>query len=101
MRYVSFLFPKPPVREDMRPLFLNIMTNAIHIPRYKLREWLSRYRRIADHAIIDPSDSRTANALRLARKDIAAIEGYLKGSKTHKDSRNSHGTKKAILPPSP
>lgn len=49
----------------------------MEIPTYIIREWHSHIRRIAENATCDPSDTRTANALRLARKDIRRMERYL------------------------
>lgn len=53
------------------------------IPVYLLREWYSHLRRIVENATCRPSDTRTANALRLARKDLRRIERYLETSETH------------------
>lgn len=47
------------------------------IPPYLLREWYGHYRRIVENAVFKPSDTRTADALRLARKDLRRMEKYL------------------------
>ena len=50
----------------------------MQIPQYRLREWAAHLKRILDNAMCDPSDDRTANALRMARKDLRRMEQYSK-----------------------
>lgn len=50
----------------------------MQIPRYRLREWAAHLKRILDNATCDLSDYRTANALRMARKDLRRMEQYIK-----------------------
>jgi len=50
----------------------------MQIPRYRLREWAAHLKRILDNATCDPSDYRTVNALRMARKDLRRMEKYIK-----------------------
>lgn len=47
------------------------------IPQYRLREWHRHLKRIAENATCDPGDTRTANALRLARKDLCEMERHI------------------------
>lgn len=47
------------------------------IPLYVLRDWQRHLSRIVEYATCDPSDTRTVNALRLARKDLRRMERYL------------------------
>ena len=47
------------------------------IPAYLLREWHRHLKRIVENATCDPSDTRTVNALRLARKDLRGMEKHL------------------------
>ncbi len=49
----------------------------MQIPEYRLREWRTHLKRIVDNAVCDPSDTRTANAVRMARKDLQRMEKYL------------------------
>lgn len=44
------------------------------IPLYILKGMLSHYKRIVENAKSRPDDHRTADAIRLARKDIAKLE---------------------------
>ena len=46
----------------------------MQIPDHIISALLPRLRRIADHALCSPLDTRTANALRLLRADIARLE---------------------------
>lgn len=50
------------------------------IPAYLLREWHRHLKRIVENASCNPSDTRTLNALRLARKDLRTMEKYLSES---------------------
>lgn len=43
------------------------------IPLYVLRDWQRHLSRIVEYATCDPSDTRTANALRMARRDVARL----------------------------
>lgn len=54
----------------------------MQIPRYRLREWAAHMKRIVDNATCDPGDYRTANALRMARKDLRRMEQYSKDNET-------------------
>ena len=54
-----------------------ILSTAMNIPEYRLREWYRHFKRIAENARCDSSDTTTVNALRMARKDIRRIEKYL------------------------
>lgn len=47
------------------------------IPLYVLRDWHRHLSRIVEYATCDPSDTRTANAMRLVRKDLRRMERYL------------------------
>lgn len=47
------------------------------IPQYRLREWHRHLKRITENATCDPGDTRTANALRLARKDLREMERHI------------------------
>lgn len=40
------------------------------IPEYRLREWHRHLKRIVENAMTERNDTRTANALRLARRDL-------------------------------
>ena len=52
----------------------------IPIPDYLLRAWITHQRRIIDNVRCDPRDTRTVNALRLARKDLRNMEKHLGAS---------------------
>lgn len=56
--------------------------HAMQIPDYRLREWAAHLRRIVDNATCDSDDYRTANALRMARKDLKRMERYIKDNET-------------------
>lgn len=43
------------------------------IPLYVLRDWHRHLSRVLDNVSCDPSDTRTANALRMARRDVARL----------------------------
>lgn len=61
----------------------NIM-RTVEIPLYILRQWHSHFRRIAERATCDRSDTRTANALRMAAKDVARLARII-------DNNNDNG----------
>lgn len=71
-----------PVREDMTDLILIMNHMRQEIPQYLIREWHSHLKRIVNNVSCDPSDSRTANALRLARKDLRRMEQILNPNDT-------------------
>lgn len=50
----------------------------MEVPDYLLRQWFSRYQRMALNATADVSDTRTLNAIRLAKKDIKLFSKYVK-----------------------
>lgn len=50
------------------------------IPHYVLRDWHRHLSRVLDNVTCDPSDTRTANALRLAHKDLRRMERYLQNN---------------------
>lgn len=47
------------------------------IPAYFLKSLYTHYKRIAENARCDPSDTRTANALRLAKSDLRKLDKIL------------------------
>lgn len=47
------------------------------IPLYALREWHRHLARIVGNVTCDPSDTRTANALRMARRDLRRMDKYI------------------------
>lgn len=49
----------------------------MEIPEYVIREWRRHLERILDNTTCDPSDNRTANALRMARKDLRRMDKYI------------------------
>lgn len=49
----------------------------ISVPVYMLKQLCARCKRIADNATCSPSDTRTANSLRLIKKDISKLEKYI------------------------
>lgn len=49
----------------------------IEIPEYRLREWHRHLKRIVENARCDSTDTRTTDALRLARKDLRSLEKYI------------------------
>lgn len=49
----------------------------MRIPEYRLKEWRTHLKRIVDNAKCDPSDTKTANAIRLAKKDLRRMDNYL------------------------
>lgn len=49
----------------------------MEVPDYLIRLWYCRYSRIAMYAKADPRDTRTLNALRLARKDLKQFSKYI------------------------
>lgn len=49
----------------------------IPIPEYVLRDWHRHLKRIVENATCDRADTRTANALRLARKDLYRMNKLL------------------------
>lgn len=53
----------------------------MEIPRYKVESLIRHLERIVANCRAEPCDSRTANALRLARKDLADLRRY-SGTKT-------------------
>lgn len=63
----------------------------IPVPEYLLLEWLRHFRRIAERAVCDSSDTKTANALRLARKDVRRMESML-GSHGKENTKKPEGT---------
>lgn len=52
-------------------------TMRIEIPEYRLREWHRHLKRIVENARCDSTDTRTTDALRLARKDLRSLEKYI------------------------
>lgn len=50
---------------------------GITIPAYKARALAAHLRRIVGKAGCDPSDTRTANALRLAKIDLKTLDKLL------------------------
>ena len=48
----------------------------MEIPRYKVDSLIRHLERIVTHCRAEPSDSRTANALRLLRKDLAELRKH-------------------------
>lgn len=52
----------------------------MRIPEYRLKEWRSHLKRIVENVKCDPSDTKTANAIRLARKDLRRMDKYLEGN---------------------
>lgn len=63
---------------------LYLKPEAMDIPSHILLGWQSHMKRVAGHAACDPSDTRTANALRLLRRDLRTMERYLHGTKKDK-----------------
>lgn len=53
---------------------VSFKTATMNIPEYRLREWHRHLKRIVDHAACDRNDTRTANALRLARRDLQLMD---------------------------
>ena len=49
----------------------------IQVPEYLLREWHRHLTRIVEHATYNRADTRTANAFRLARKDLRRMNKLL------------------------
>lgn len=49
----------------------------IPVPVYMLKQLCARCKRIAENATCSSSDTRTANALRLLKKDIPKLEKYI------------------------
>lgn len=49
----------------------------MEIPDYFLAGLYAHYRRIVEHSYHDPADYRTADALRLARKELRRLERCL------------------------
>lgn len=49
----------------------------MEIPRYLLENAVRHMERVADKCRASPEDSRTANALRLLRRDIANLKKHL------------------------
>lgn len=49
----------------------------IQIPEYLLREWHRHLKRIVENATYERADTRTANAFRLARKDLRRMNKLL------------------------
>lgn len=47
------------------------------IPDYFLAGLYAHYRRIVEYSRHDPGDFRTADAMRLARKELRRLERYL------------------------
>ena len=64
----------------MRIWSVFLIEMKIEIPDYRLREWHTHLLRIVENAVCDPSDTRTANALRMARKDLCRMEKYIKNT---------------------
>lgn len=58
---------------------------TIQIPDYLLEPMLRRYALLADRGAFDRSDIKTANALRLAHKDVAKIKRMIDRQKQTKD----------------
>lgn len=54
----------------------NIYMQA-EVPLYLIAEWRRHLKRIVKNVGTDPSDTRTRNALRLARKDLEQMDKYL------------------------
>lgn len=67
-----------PVREDMGGFYLPTM----QIPDYKAKALYAHLKRIVECAKYDPTDTKTANALRLAKGDLRTLEKYLPKNKT-------------------
>lgn len=49
----------------------------IQVPEYLLREWHRHLKRIVENASYERADTRTANAFRLARKDLHRMNKLL------------------------
>ncbi len=49
----------------------------IHIPAYLVCEWLRHFRRLAIYGRYNEDDTRTANAFRMAKKDVRRMERYI------------------------
>ncbi|MBD5367220.1 MAG: hypothetical protein HDR82_09545 [Bacteroides sp.] len=49
----------------------------MQIPDYKAKALIAHLRRIVEHALSDPADTRMANALRLAKSDLRTLEKLL------------------------
>lgn len=49
----------------------------MQIPEYRLREWHTHLKRILENAECDRNDTRTADAIRLAKKDLRRMERYI------------------------
>lgn len=52
---------------------------TMEIPDYKIRALCTHLRRIVSHARYERTDTRTANAMRLAKLDLQMLEKYLNG----------------------
>lgn len=50
---------------------------TMEIPRYLLENAVRHMERVADNCRASPDDSRTANALRLLRRDITNLKRHL------------------------
>lgn len=51
--------------------------DTIAVPAYRARSMAAHLKRITERACCDPSDTRTANALRLAKADLRTLEKLL------------------------
>lgn len=49
----------------------------MQIPEYRLREWHTHLKRILENAECDRNDTRTADAMRMAKKDLRRMERYI------------------------
>ena len=49
----------------------------MQIPDYKAEAMLRHFKRVVENATVDATDTRTVNALRLARQDLRQLEKYL------------------------
>jgi len=50
----------------------------MEIPDYIIKGIYIHYKRLTQHARVDPADHRTVDALRLARKDLRKLQKYIK-----------------------
>lgn len=52
----------------------------MQIPNYFLRSLIRHFARIVEYSQYDLSDTRTANAIRLGRKDLSKLNKYIESS---------------------
>ena len=68
----------PPSSVKIWAVFIYLLT-TMQIPEYKAKALYAHLKRIVECAKCDSTDTKTANALRLAKVDLRWLEKQIKG----------------------